>query len=1342
MASRPLGEVGVAVDGNLDPLLKKFAAAETAADAFYKRMSAKLSRIPVNGATGGAAGSGGASQAADRVGRSLAAAAKAGDRYHQTIINVANDNRTLIQIVDNSTRTFNNQRTSIDNSSRSLSNITNNYRQAGAAASGMERETRRADSAASDLRRTLLASAAVVVGAFGANEVKNLADNYTSFTNSLKVAGLEGSNLSRTQEQLFEIAQRYGVELRGTGELYGRVSQSAKELGATQQQLLQFTNGVGAALKIQGGSAASSAGALQQLGQLLGGVKVQAEEYNSINDGARPILQAVANGIDRYGGSVAKLRAEVVKGDLTSKEFFAGFLRGSSQLEAQSLQANMTISASFTALNNALGRYIGQTDQSLSATQRVGAGIKLLADNLNVVMPILTAIIIAMGARYVAAAGSMIASTSLARLAVAAFQLMTQGTVASVAALGTAGAAAGRTLLAAFGGPLGIAIMAIAGAVYYFHQRAAEAAAEVARFNQNQKEATRILADEQAKANAASGSIRQLGSDHKSATNNVRAFAGATGDAAKALYDQARAARRARFELLANAIEQAKADKAAADRRMGETSTVKYGPGGVPIGGGTGNSDYREAQRRSAEAQVRLTALELAANRATGDSLESYVPNARTGGRDIAAEIADLQKQLVAAQKAHNEVAQRELLKQIRIRKRITELMGQGLSLEIANAQADTEGLPAAGSGPEEGARRLGRPVQGGTIRGTVGERRPGHTHAGTDYAVPVGTPVSATAGGTVIEAGTLPGYGNVVIIDHGRGLTTRYAHLSRLGVAKGSTVEAGQQIGLSGGARGAAGAGNSQGPHLHYEVRKGGKPVDPNGAYATDEVDAANKAEQLANQRVQRDQTFGAAQQQLNDAILAARENQLVDEAAIAEAAKTRVNAERDRERDEIEGRRKRGEYSVDQAVNDARAKELTTANENLRTAQLAGVDIKERQRLEGVIARTLSDEHDRQLERLQLEQDMARTATERRAVERRILANQREFERQTLQATIDSQFTKPEDRDRAKRDLGTLDSRYDARGRRIDRDAIEDMYGTSPRDSATGIRDQERDVGRDRDEKLESVDEGTTALLENERLTQEERERILRESAQRRVEIEMEAARKIMELETQRKTLQLKNADDIASGLASIAEGIAGKQSGLYRGLFATAKAFAIAQASIALYQNVAEAMKYGFPQNLPFIAAAVAQGATIMSNISAISGAGFRSGGFTGHGADSDVAGPVHRNEYVFDAPATRRIGRQNLDMIRSGRNPTAGIRAAANDSGGLANAGQQRGRVMVKQMPGVAVEYRENMTTGDVEMIAKRAVERHAPGVVAGDLDRPNGKVRKAVQRNTTARGRKS
>ncbi len=154
-------------------------------------------------------------------------------------------------------------------------------------------------------------------------------------------------------------------------------------------------------------------------------------------------------------------------------------------------------------------------------------------------------------------------------------------------------------------------------------------------------------------------------------------------------------------------------------------------------------------------------------------------------------------------------------------------------------------------------------PVAGGRQTGKFGEQRGGHRHGGIDIAVPVGTNVSAAAGGTVIESGRMGNYGNVVVIDHGGGTITRYAHLSSLLVKKGDTVGQGDRIGLSGGEKGAEGAGNSQGPHLHYEVRQGGKAVDPSkGQYRTDGYDVARKAKEEADQR---DRILAASREQLS---------------------------------------------------------------------------------------------------------------------------------------------------------------------------------------------------------------------------------------------------------------------------------------------------------------------------------------------------------------------------------------------------------------------------------------------------------------------------------------------
>ena len=94
--------------------------------------------------------------------------------------------------------------------------------------------------------------------------------------------------------------------------------------------------------------------------------------------------------------------------------------------------------------------------------------------------------------------------------------------------------------------------------------------------------------------------------------------------------------------------------------------------------------------------------------------------------------------------------------------------------------------------------------------------------HDGIDIAVPTGTPVHAAAAGIVIYASWMTGYGNLVVIDHGNGLATAYAHNSSLVVTVGQLVEQGRTISLSGS------TGNSTGPHVHFEVRVNGVPVDP----------------------------------------------------------------------------------------------------------------------------------------------------------------------------------------------------------------------------------------------------------------------------------------------------------------------------------------------------------------------------------------------------------------------------------------------------------------------------------------------------------------------------------
>ncbi len=184
---------------------------------------------------------------------------------------------------------------------------------------------------------------------------------------------------------------------------------------------------------------------------------------------------------------------------------------------------------------------------------------------------------------------------------------------------------------------------------------------------------------------------------------------------------------------------------------------------------------------------------------------------------------ADEATNLLGAEKAQ-EVAQTAL------QNRIVDLQGE--SAILAAQEKSIEALIAAeGAAAKVTLARL-IPLHLGTTTGLIwpvhgpvtSEFGPrwGGFHPGVDIAAPFGTPIQAARDGVVIFAGWNGGYGNFVLIDHGGGIVTGYAHQSRLAVTRGQTVHQGDVIGYEGS------TGYSTGPHVHFEVRINGTPQNP----------------------------------------------------------------------------------------------------------------------------------------------------------------------------------------------------------------------------------------------------------------------------------------------------------------------------------------------------------------------------------------------------------------------------------------------------------------------------------------------------------------------------------
>jgi murein DD-endopeptidase MepM/ murein hydrolase activator NlpD len=182
----------------------------------------------------------------------------------------------------------------------------------------------------------------------------------------------------------------------------------------------------------------------------------------------------------------------------------------------------------------------------------------------------------------------------------------------------------------------------------------------------------------------------------------------------------------------------------------------------------------------------------------------------------------DVRNQLLASQHKLSGKRARQQTALKLTRKQEHELQTEAAALAAADAQIRGQLAASQSADSTPSASGLIWPVSGPVVS-PFGYRW-GRLHAGIDIAVPYGTPIHAAAAGTVVLAGWVSGYGNYTCIDHGGGMATCYAHQSSYAVSQGAAVGQGQVIGYVGC------TGHCFGPHLHFEVRINGTPVDPLG--------------------------------------------------------------------------------------------------------------------------------------------------------------------------------------------------------------------------------------------------------------------------------------------------------------------------------------------------------------------------------------------------------------------------------------------------------------------------------------------------------------------------------
>ncbi|MCQ0495051.1 phage tail length tape measure family protein [Klebsiella pneumoniae] len=243
-----------------------------------------------------------------------------------------------------------------------------------------------------------------------------------------------------------------------------------------------------------------------------------------------------------------------------------------------------------------------------------------------------------------------------------------------------------------------------------------------------------------------------------------------------------------------------------------------------------------------------------------------------------------------------------------------------------------------------------------------------------------------------------------------------------------------------------------------------------------------------------------------------------------------------------------------------------------------------------------------------------------------------------------------------------------------------------------------------------------------------------ITAEGEARMTSIRQRAADANQVIEAQKNTIISAATQSLFDSTAEIMRTGFGEQSAIYKVAFAASKAFAIADSMVKIQQAIASgAVSAPYPANIIAMASIAAQTASIVSNIQAVSGVGFASGGYTGPGGKYQPAGIVHKGEYVFDQASTNRIGVSQLEALRNGQ-PLDATLGRTGFGTGVQNVSNSQQTTIIRPtvtVPPITINGNPSDTTVMLVQQAARDGAKQGYQQVANDLAKGVGQVHKAL-----------
>ncbi|MDC5892169.1 phage tail tape measure protein [Proteus mirabilis] len=231
--------------------------------------------------------------------------------------------------------------------------------------------------------------AKVVTGALSINQVINYADSWTDLQNRMKLVTNSTEALNKATNDVYTIAQKTYQSLDATAQVYQRFSDNAERLGINQLKVAELTETVSKAVSLSGTSAAAAATGLTQFGQALAAGQLRGQDLNSVIEQIPGLAQAIAEGM---GISMGELKQRAQDGETSIDKIIESLERVKASVDQKFATSVTTVSQSFTNLQSAMTKFVGEANQSTGATQLLNTGLSVLSNNFSEVMKVVEAL--------------------------------------------------------------------------------------------------------------------------------------------------------------------------------------------------------------------------------------------------------------------------------------------------------------------------------------------------------------------------------------------------------------------------------------------------------------------------------------------------------------------------------------------------------------------------------------------------------------------------------------------------------------------------------------------------------------------------------------------------------------------------------------------------------------------------------------------------------------------------------------------------------------------------------------------------------------------------------------